>query len=153
MRATRARIPRCHAAIAQTLIGGDRRFPSREMHSPIRLPAGLSLLGTLRPLFSVADSLETYRRQTERLKKGMRRIRAPVAQAEIVLGGAAFVAVALQYDRCGREIGQNRTQRFGVQCQGGPRILADFALVVIEVDILNLGRDSLLERLGNYGGR
>src|SRR5262249_31697945 len=48
--------------------------------------------------------------------------------------------MAFQDDRRAREVGQNGLERSGILLQYSLRIAADVALVVIEVDVLHLGR-------------
>src|SRR5205823_10157803 len=70
-----------------------------EVRPAILLPAGLVGLGTLRPLLAVADSLQLIGRDAElgQVLLGCRR--TAIAQAQVVLGRSALIAMSLDDDR------------------------------------------------------
>src|ERR1035438_4616062 len=79
----------------------------REVCPPVLLVAGFVGIRALRPFLAVADRLQPVRRHAQRLQELLGRCRAPVAQAEVVFGRAAFVAVAFHHDDGRGEIGQD----------------------------------------------
>src|ERR1039458_7663547 len=93
---------------------------------------------SLRMLFSAAASLRSE------LFGGAG---AAVAQPEIVLGGAAFVAMALDDDGRIGEIAQDALQRGGILGENVAGVTADIGLIVVEVSVQDFRRDAL--RKGN----
>src|ERR1019366_4825810 len=87
--------------------------------------AGFVLLGTLRAFLAVADGLQPVGGDAKSLQELFGGAGAAVAQPEVVLGGAAFVAMALDDD--GR--------------------IGDIGLIVVEVSVQDFRRDAL--RKGN----
>ena len=77
---------------------------------------------------------------------------AAVAQAEVVFGRAAFVAVALHHNNGVGKIGQQGLQRGGVLGQNALPVAANLALVVVEENVLEAIGHPLLE-VTPAGGR
>ena len=78
-----------------------------EVNAPVLLPAGFLLFGALRTFLTVADSVQPVGGNAESLEELLGGAGAAVAQPSVVLGGAAFVAMALNIDGLIGEIGQD----------------------------------------------
>ena len=122
------------------------------MHSPVLLPAFFRCFGTLWPLLSETDGLQTFGRHPERLDVFACGGGSTVTESEVVLRRTALVAVAFKSDDRGRKIRENGMQRLSVFRQRGPGIVTDTGLVVLKIDVGEF-RYPILERLGGDGRR
>ena len=134
-----------YAAAAVPAPASPMLLPGREVGAAILLPAGFVGFGALRTLLAVADRLQPVGGNSELHQEILGGTGAAVAQAEIVFGRAALVAVAFHHDRRVREIGEDALDGGRIPGQHVARIAADIALVVIEVDVLDVGAEALLE--------
>src|SRR5262249_45132167 len=98
-------------------------------------PARFIVIGADRPLFAIGEDAHAILRDTLADQIVHRRLRPTLAEREVVLVGAALVAVALDQHEHGRVALQPR--RVGVECLGVAR--PDVVLVEVEVDVLQLG--------------
>src|SRR5450755_2180703 len=72
----------------------------RDRHRAAVLGPRLVIVADLRgALLAVADDVDAVRRDTQRDERLLRGVGAPLAEAEVVLDGAALVAMALDGDR------------------------------------------------------
>src|SRR5690606_16143181 len=116
----------------------DRSFTARslaqhrEVYTPVPAPALLGLLLADRELLAVADRRQALGRDAEADEVIARRGRPAGAEREVVLDGAAVVAVAFDLDARGRV----RAEPFGVQAQRVARFAAQRRRVVVEVDVV-----------------
>src|SRR5438046_729982 len=104
----------------------------RKVSPAVPLPASLVRLRTRRTFLAIADRLEPvggYARLYEEVACGRR---APVAQAQVVLGRTALVAVALHVDGGAREVGEDAFHRLGVATERRARVVADVVRIVVE---------------------
>src|SRR5437660_3317114 len=93
-------------------------LPRCEVDAPVFLPAGLVLFGALGTFLAVADGLQPVGGDAESSEELFGRTGAAVAQAEVVLGGAAFVAMAFDDDGGAGEIVEDSLERGGIAGQG-----------------------------------
>ena len=116
----------------------------REMGAAVALPAGFVGFGADRPLFAIADGFEPIGRHAQLHQKVFGRSGSAVAQAEIVFGRTALVAVSFHGDGGVGEIGEDALERIGVGRQGGPGVVANVVGIVIVERIRQIGltRDS-----------
>src|SRR5262249_24733054 len=117
----------------------------RKMHAAIALPAGFVGLGTLRPLFAVADGLQPVAGDAELCQEILRGAAAAIAQAQVVFRRSTFIAVSLDDDRGVREVRENRLDCRGIASQDVASIPTDIALVVVEIGVLNVRHQPLLD--------
>src|SRR3954453_19953862 len=110
-----------------------------KMRPPVLLPARFIGVGALRTLLAVADGFQPVGRNSELGQKLLGCCSAPVAQAEVIFGRAALVAVSFEDDAVVREIAQDGFERVRVTGEGVARILADVAAVVIKVSVGDFG--------------
>ena len=115
------------------------------MDAPVLLPAGFVLLGTLRTFLAVADGLQPVGGNAESLEELFGGAGAAVAQSEVVLGGAAFVAMALDDDGRIGEIGQDGLERRGIPGESVAGVAANVGLIVVEVGVLDVRREALVD--------
>src|SRR3954447_11628080 len=94
-------------------------------------PAALHLLGADGPLLAVGDGAHTGVGDAERLQVVLHRVGPALAQGQVVLAGAARVGVPLEGERELRVA----LQQVGVARQLFPGVVAQIALVVVEVDV------------------
>src|SRR5206468_3692475 len=113
-----------------------------EVSAPVLLPAGLGFLRAERLFFPFAHDGEPGRRHAEVGEVVLHSRRAARSEREVVLRAAARVAVALD----GHLRARPALHPVGVLLQPPARIVADFGLVEIEVDVGELARQ-LVERL------
>src|SRR5262249_55648923 len=106
-----------------------------EVSAAVLGPAGFVVIGADRPLFAVGDDAHAVLRDALADQIVHCRLRPTLAEREVVLVGAALVAVALDQHEHGRVALQPR--RVGVECLGVAR--PDVVLVEVEVDVLQLG--------------
>src|ERR1035438_1365250 len=118
-------------------------LPGREVDAPVLLPAGFVLLGALRPFLAVADGLQPVGGNAEPLEELFGGAGAAVAQPEVVLGGAAFVAMTLDDDGRIGEIAQDTLQRGAIPGENVAGVTADIGLIVVEVSVQDFRRDAL----------
>jgi len=100
-------------------------------------PGGFVAAQHGRTFLAVADGLQLVARNTQLGQEILGGGGAPVAESQVVLGRAAFVAMALDGDRGIREGGEDGLQRVRVLGQRVPRIRPDIALIVVEKAIRN----------------
>ncbi len=92
-RAERPKPPSDSSPHTPILLCGDH-----EMRAPVLRPGRVVVTGIERELLAVADRAHLVGGNAQRDQVVLRRQRAPLAQREVVLGGAALVAVALDRD-------------------------------------------------------
>src|SRR5580700_2120813 len=80
-------------------IGLLHSLAGRQMRAAVLLPASFVRFGTLRALLAVADGLEVIGGDAQLDQKILGGSSATIAQREIVLGGAALIAVAFHDHR------------------------------------------------------
>src|SRR6185437_885015 len=125
--------------------------------SAVLVPAAFVVLAAHRTLFTVADDLDLAGRSTRGFQRGRKRIATTLAEAKVVLAGAAFVGIA--FDRHARH--RAITQVLGVAGDDILELRLDFALVEVEVDHagaqagvgLQVGRGERTFGGGRGGGR
>src|SRR6185369_5398965 len=94
---------------------------------------------------AVADGLDPVDRNPESLDELFGGTGAAVAQPEVVLGGAAFVAMALNHDGRIGEVVQDGLERRGILGERGAGVTANVCLVVIEICVLDVRRERLVD--------
>src|SRR5580704_8552184 len=82
-------------------------LPRGEMRAAVLLPARFVLVGTLRTLLAVADGFQLFAGNAQLRQEFLSGGGAPVAEGQVVLGGAAVVAMALDGDGGVREAGED----------------------------------------------
>src|SRR6202011_4538647 len=80
-----------------------------------------------------------------------------VAQPEVILGGAAFVAMSFNDDGRIGEIAQDALERGGILGENGAGVTANVGLIIVEISVLNVRREGLVDgdhrrRLGRRRG-
>src|SRR5438128_3319912 len=105
-----------------------------EFGTPVLILALVGVLGTHRPLLPVGDRRQAVLRDSVGLEIVHRRLRPPIAERQVVLGGAALVAVAFDAHERVRVLLQPRR----VVRQRIDRIGSERGLVEVEVDRLQL---------------
>src|SRR5579872_104077 len=126
-------------------------LPRGEVRAAVSLPALLVGLGADRTLLAVADGFQLIGRNTQLNQEVLSRRRAAIAQAQVVLGRASLVAVTFDRDHGAWELLDHGLQRIGVLGQRRAGILADVALVVIKIRILQLPDELAEIRLRRRG--
>ena len=118
------------------------------MRAAVAGVAVLRRLGTKRTLLAEADGFELIARNTERNESIFSRGRTAVAQyGEVVFRGTAFIAVALnRYDEIGIHL-EDRFESSGVTLKNCLVFGANFALVVVKVNVLHLAGEDFLDGL------
>src|SRR5579871_1548188 len=105
-----------------------------KMSTPVLLPARFVVLGAEGLLLAIADGLDVIGRNAILNQRIFGCVGAVVAQGQVVFGGAALVAVALDGDFDVRVL----LQKVGVTLNCRLLIRADIVLIVVEVDILHV---------------
>src|ERR1700722_5921073 len=114
------------------------------MGAAVLLPAILARFRALRALLAIADGFQAIRGDALLYQEILGGSGAPISQREVVLGGAALIAVAFHHYR---EVGillEDLLEQRGVFCEGVAAIATDLAHVVVEERILRL----LLQHVG-----
>src|ERR1700677_1137372 len=88
-------------------------LPGREVRAPVPLPARFVLVGTLRPLLAVTDSLQTVGGNAQLHQEILGGAGAGVAQPQVIFGRAAVVAMAFHHNGGIRKIGEEGLERGG----------------------------------------
>src|SRR5262249_37522278 len=101
-----------------------------EVRPAIPLIAALIGVRALRALLTVADRFQLVGWHAQTHQEVLGGAGAAIAQAQVVLGRSALIAVSLDHDRRVREIGQDRLDRRGVARQHVARVGPNVALVV-----------------------
>src|SRR4051812_49424298 len=102
------------------------------MNAAIPLIAGFGLLAADRQLLAVADRRKTAGRDAERHQVILRGFRATRAEREVVLDGAALIAMPFDLGPGARVL----LQPGGVRAQHVTRLAVDLRRVVREVNVL-----------------
>src|SRR5271170_1085255 len=121
----------------------------RQMRVAVALIAILARFRAHRTLLAVADHADPGFRNTQPHQKILGGSSAPVAQSKIVFGRAAFIAVSLN-DHTETRIGiKDALEQVRVAGQRLTSVVAEIALVIIEIGVLSLPAQHL--RSGNLG--
>src|ERR1700676_1800965 len=102
------------------------------MRPAIALVAGLGGICAYRAILTVADGPDFVRRHPQLHQKIFSGGGAAVAQAQVVFGRAALIAMPLEHYVKRRVSGEYTFQSVGIAGQNLARIIPDVALVVIE---------------------
>src|SRR5579863_6473110 len=121
------------------------------MSAAIALVAGLVGVGANRAILAVTDGPDLVGRYAELDQEILGGGGAAVAEAEIVLSRAALIAVPFQHHGEAGIGGENALEQVGIGCQSPAGVIADVALVVIEVSILRFAPQHIRAR--NFGWR
>src|SRR5258706_15483766 len=109
---------------------GARKLLANEDAPAVLLPATLARFQTRGLFLAVADRADAACRNGHGDEEVLDGVGALLAQTQVVLGGAALVAMSFNHHT---HLGM-RPQEFPVALQRGALIVADLVLVVIEVD-------------------
>jgi len=112
------------------------------MAATILLPASFVAFCAERFFFAIADGLNPAGADARRREFVLNRAGALVAQSQVVVGGAALVAVSFNRNV---DIGVLREERH-VGLDGSPLVGANVGLVVVEIDVLNVLTKQVLVR-------
>src|ERR1700689_2804846 len=104
------------------------------MRTAIPLPALLSVFLADRFFLAVADRLHAIGADAQRFQELLGRVGAPLSKAQVVLGRAALVAIALKFDL----YLSIRAQVLGGFRQRIARVATNVGLVQIKIDIVNV---------------
>src|SRR5512134_1637859 len=127
--------------------GLSQLLAGHEVDAAVPLPAVLVGLGALRPLFAVTDRVQLVGRYSHLHEEFLAGGGTAVAETEVVLRGAAFVAVTLKSDLRLWKVAEDVPKSLGVAGQRGPRVLANIELVVVEERVLDLRRQPFAQTL------
>jgi hypothetical protein len=111
------------------------------MGPAIESPTGFGGSGALRRFLAETDRHGGGGRNAELLQERDGLCGAAVAQRQIVLGRASFVAVTFDGDLEGRELGENGLQEFGITAKGGKGVGSGFRAIVGEEGVFELTID------------
>ena len=106
------------------------------MGAAIPAPAGLRGLDALWGFFAVTDNFDAVGQHSEFAKNSRNVSRAVISQTEVVLGGAALIAVPLHYQLHLGEFGQERQQEVHVAPERAEAVGRYFGAIVSEEDVL-----------------
>ena len=95
-----------------------------------------------RLFFAVADGVETVGGNAEASEVLLDGVGATIAESEVVFGGAAFIAMALNGDAHGGIL----LEEFGVLLESRLGIATNFGAVVIEISVSDFLKEKLIER-------
>src|SRR5215831_11240578 len=102
------------------------------MRTAIALIAAFVRIRAHRTLLAVTDGANTIGRQPELHQKIFRGTGAPVAEAEVVLGGPTLVAMAFDHNAKCRISREDSAQQLCIFRQRNTGVLADVAAIVIK---------------------
>src|SRR5690242_3038772 len=121
-----------------------------DVYAAILLPAVLGVILADRALFAVADhgKLRVGDSDVDQIVLG--RLRAPIAERQVVFGRASLIAVAFDLHFVIRILLDDVAQLDGVGAQGRNRVGTQAALVVVEIGVGN-ARQELIDA-GAGGG-
>src|SRR5579863_2266683 len=132
----------CTFSPPYVLKGGDGARPSpvsllsgRQVCVAVALVAVLGSIGAHGTFFTVADIPQAVGRYAQLHQKLHGGGGAPVAQAEIVFGRAALVAVALDYHAEAGIGGEDSLEQIRVPRQRLAGVVAKVALVIVEISV------------------
>ena len=108
--------------------------------APVLLPARLIVIRTHRALFSIADDGELGRRDSHPDQVIPGSLGAPVAKTEIVLVGAALIAVAFDGQLVIRVVLEDVAKFRRIRLQRRDGVGPEVVAVVIEIRIRNAGQ-------------
>jgi len=108
------------------------------MGSPIAAPASFGRFGTLRRFFAIADRREVRRRQAQLIQRGDGAGGAAVAQAQVVLGGTALVAMAFHGNLERGKFAEDDAQQLGIAAYRSGGFGREIEMVVGEEDVFQL---------------
>src|SRR5262245_36517631 len=91
-RSARARVPGLRPRTR------SRAGPHDEVHPPVERPGQLFVAGIERPLLAIRDGIDAVRRHAEGGQVVLRGLGPPLAEGQVVLGGAPLVGVPLDED-------------------------------------------------------
>src|SRR5579864_1564970 len=107
------------------------------MPAAVLLPAGLVRLGAERLFLAVADGLDPAGVHAGPNQRVLYRVRAPVSQSQVVLGGAAFVAMPLNRELDVRML----VQELRVALHRRLLVRANRVRVVVKEHVLDAARE------------
>src|SRR5260370_207141 len=120
------------------------------MAAAVLLPASLVVLRTEGLLLAEADGADAVRRDAERNDVLLDGVGAAIAEAQVVFGGAALVAVAFD-GHCDGGVALQEVRGLG---ERGAGVGTNVGLVVIEIGGAHFLEEELIEvRLGRRWGR
>src|SRR6266850_806111 len=119
------------------------------MRAPVAAPAFLGALFAQRALLAVTDDRHPVGADTAGGEVVGGGLRATLAETEVVLGGAALVAMAFDEEDRGRVCLEPRR----VPIEGGALLAPDVVAVEIEPDILQVRSGGVVAELGPRAGR
>src|ERR1035441_4793859 len=111
-----------------------------DVNAAIPLPAGFVFLLADRAFLAITDQAELSRRDTDPDQVLFGGPRTPVAKSDIVLGGAALIAVALDRQFVVGVVFQDVAQLGRIGLEGFHGIGPKRVLVVVEIRIFNFGQ-------------
>ena len=120
------------------------------MGTPIPLPAAFVGFRANRALLAVADRLQPIGRHSHLRQKVARGGRTTVAEAEVIFGGSALVAVSFHVDAGVGEVGEYALQGVGIGRERRARIVANVVRIVIEERVPQIRLNARLQRARSW---